>query len=285
MKNFGWMLLGILLLVTAGPKAFGADFDTVEGTSVELNKTEKSLEPLPEGKDGDKTKSHSLEASYTSGSRRGNLLARLHGCRISDRNDAYHVYHVEFTKRGQSNIRCWFNYRPSGEHRPPIRVRLYHKATIANRCPINITVNDTTRVYDWSPRRTRWHSTTWEIGGRRLRRGKNEIVIRLSSHAPKQYWLKRVRLSSDSNCLFRTDGSSPDPDDARWRRLLGEARKNFDDGRRFAREHNYERARKAFRICIRKCERVIDNARSSSLRERAKKLRRRAKYELRELAH
>lgn len=286
MRTLAALTLSMLLLFTLAPVAFAADYDTEDGQNVTLNKIETSLQPSEGART---TKAYSLTADYSSGSKRGDLRSRSVACRISDREESYGQYHVEMTKRGESAVTCGFGYR-RGYYGSNVELRLYHKATVPDRCPISITVNGSTVVYDWSPRSTNWHTTSWNVASY-LREGANEIVVRLGQ-APKMYWLKRIEVSAGADCLFRDadqpigPGPGPGPDyGIDYRRLYDEARRAYDDGVQFARRHDVPRARSAFGASIDKCRRIERGTHDGHLRRRAQDLRIQGERELSQLDH
>ena len=279
MRTLAALTLSMLLLFTLAPVVFGADYDTEDGQAVALQKIETSLQPS-EGEST--TKAYSLTADYTSGSKRGDLRCRSEACRLSTREESYGVHHVEMFKRGESRVISGFGYRP-GFFGSRVELRLYHKATVRGRCPITVTVNGSTVVYDWSPRRTSWHTTSWNIGSY-LREGANEVEVRLGQ-APKMYWLKRIEVSASADCLFRDAGHhvgpGPGPDyGSDYRRMYDEARRAYDDGVQFARRHETQRARSAFDASIGKCRRIERGTHDHRLRRQAEDLRRQAEREL-----
>lgn len=279
------------------PALFAESFDTEAGGANEVKVAEPRIESpaVAElvGKDASQSKDYSLICDYTSGQKRGDLRSRGIDCRVS-RRESWGDYHVELFKRNASRLVTKFFYRPSGyAYNDNVTLYVNHKATVRNRSYINIIVNGQSIVWDWSPVSNSFHTSKWNLA-RFLRPGENEVVIRLAN-SRNQYWFKWVKVSGNSNVLFRDTpgggyGPNPNPNpypnpgqDQAWQNRMIKAQKAFKYGQDASANSDWTAARRGYEDCARFCNDVISNAVNPRLREDARRLQQQARYALQNL--
>ena len=229
------------------------------------------------------TKAFSLSADYRSGRKEGSLRCGGTDCRMG--GDAAEGFHVVFHRRGLSKIRCRFHYRKSFlPFVNGVRLQVEHRATVAGLSHIDVLVNGNRIVWDWSPDSTDWHETTWPIG-KYLTEGANHVEIVLG-RAPKEYWLRKIRLKGWVSTLFRDgpdDAVDPDVEADPLAATFARAQNAYESARLAIASKDVPAARQALDDAIRFCDEVERKAETKDLKGRAKELRRRAQFDLKAL--